>query len=197
MRRLRSCDGGFRRWGQVLQHQATGGGSRPNIAIDGFLPADKVADPRWADKCYYLAPEETATRSFVLFAKAMEATGKIGIAKVALKEQKEHLCVVRPFNGLLMLQTLHWADELRDYTELMVSANVTDKELELGKMLINAMSKEIDPASYQDEYRKSVLELVAAKMEGKPVPAAVAPPPVAPDMVDALLASLAAVGVKT
>jgi DNA end-binding protein Ku len=162
-----------------------------NISIDGFVPADKVSDPRWADKPYYLAPEETAIRPFVMFAKAMEATGKYGVAKVALKEQKEHLCIIRPFGGILMLQTLHWGDELRDYSELMVSANVSEKELELAKSLIVAMSKDIDLASYQDEYRKAVLNLVAAKQEGKALPAPLAAPKIAPDMVDALLASLA------
>ena len=111
-----------------------------------------------------------------------------------MKEQKEHLCVVRPFAGMLMLQTLHWADELRDYSEIMVSANVSEKEMELAKSLITAMTKEVDLASYQDEYRKAVLELIAAKQEGRTIEAPVAPKPASPDMVDALLASLKAVG---
>jgi DNA end-binding protein Ku len=165
-----------------------------NIAIDGFVPMAKVSDPRWFESCYFLAPEETAVRPFVMFAQAMEACGTYGIAKVALKESKEHLCVVRPFEGMLMLQTLHWADELRDYSELRVSANVSVKELELAKTLITAMTKEISLADYTDEYRKALLELVAAKQEGKAPPTAIAPPVVVPDMVDALLASLKAVG---
>jgi DNA end-binding protein Ku len=110
-----------------------------NIAIDAFVPAEKIADPRWFESCYFLSPEDTAVRPFVLFARTMEALNSVGIAKVALKEQKEHLCVVRPFAGMLMLQTLHWADELRDYTEIMVSANVSEKEMELAKSLITAM----------------------------------------------------------
>lgn len=165
-----------------------------NIAIDGFVSMDKVADPRWFESCYFLSPEETAVRPFVMFARALEALGSYGVAKVALKEAKEHLCVVRPFEGMLMLQTLHWADELRDYSELAVSANVSEKELDLAKQLISAMTKDINLASYQDEYRKAVLELVSAKIEGKAPPVAVAAPKVQPDMVDALLASLNAVG---
>ncbi len=165
-----------------------------NIAIDAFVPQAKIADPRWFESCYFLAPEETATRPFVMFAKAMAATGSYGVAKVALKEQKEHLCIVRPYEGMLMLQTLHWADELRDYTELMVSANVSDKELDLAKTLISAMTKDVDLSTYTDQYRKAVLELIAAKQEGKELPVAVAAPKVEPDMMDALLASLKAVG---
>ncbi len=168
-----------------------------NIAIDGFVSTTQVSDPRWFESCYFLSPEETAVRPFVMFAKALEACGSYGVAKVALKEQKEHLCVVRPFEGMLMLQTLHWADELRDYRELAVSANVSEKELALAKQLITAMTKDINLASYQDEYRKAVLELVSAKIDGKAPPVAVAAPKVVPDMVDALLASLNAVGAGT
>ena len=168
-----------------------------SIAIDGFVPMAKVADPRWFESCYFLAPEETAVRPFVMFAKALEACGSYGVAKVALKEQKEHLCVVRPFEGMLMLQTLHWADELRDYSELAVSANISEKELALAKQLITAMTKDINLASYQDEYRKAVLELVQAKIEGKALPIAAVAPKVSTDMVDALLASLSAVGAGT
>jgi DNA end-binding protein Ku len=132
-----------------------------------------------------------------MFAKALEACGSFGVAKVALKEQKEHLCVVRPFEGMLMLQTLHWADELRDYREIAVSANVSERELALAKQLITAMTKDIKLSDYTDEYRKAVLELVAAKIEGKAPPTVVAAPKVVPDMVDALLASLNAVGAGT
>ena len=130
-----------------------------------------------------------------MFAKAMEATGTVGVAKVAFKEAKEHLCIIRPFEGGLMLQTLHWADELRDYSELIVSANVSPKERELAQSLIKAMTKDINLASYQDEYRKAVLTLIAAKQEGKELPPALVAPKASTDMVDALLASLKAAGV--
>jgi DNA end-binding protein Ku len=168
-----------------------------NIAIDAFVPAEKIADPRWLESCYFLSPEDTAVRPFVLFARTMENINSVGVAKVALKEQKEHLCIVRPFAGMLMLQTLHWADELRDYSEIMVSTNVTEKEMELAKSLITAMTKEVDLASYQDEYRKAMLELIAAKQAGRSIAAPVAPKPAASDMVEALLASLKAVGAGT
>jgi DNA end-binding protein Ku len=168
-----------------------------NIAIDGFVPMAKVADPRWFESCYFLSPEETAVRPFVMFAKALASSQVYGIAKVALKEQKEHLCVIRPFEGMLMLQTLHWADELRDWSELSVSANVSDKELDLAKSLIKAMTKDINLASYQDEYRKAVLGLIAAKQEGRILSAPVVAPKSTPDMVDALLASLKAMGAGT
>lgn len=165
-----------------------------NIAIDAFVPAEKIADPRWFESCYFLSPDEAAVRPFVLFARTMEACSTYGVAKVALKEQKEHLCVVRPFAGMLMLQTLHWADELRDFSEIMVSANVSEKEMELAKTLITAMTREVDLATYQDEYRKAVLELVAAKQEGRTIETPVVPKAAIPDVVDALLASLKAVG---
>jgi DNA end-binding protein Ku len=97
---------------------------------------------------------------------------------------------------MLMLQTLHWADELRDFSEIMVSANVSEKEMELAKSLITAMTKEIDLASYQDEYRKAVLELIVAKQEGRSIDLPAAPKAASTDVVDALLASLKAVGAE-
>jgi DNA end-binding protein Ku len=168
-----------------------------NIAIDAFVPSGSITDPRWFDDLYFLSPEESATRPYALFAKTMEACDVYGVAKVCLKEEKEHLCVIRPINGMLAMQILRWADELRDYREIMVSANVTEKEMTLAKTLITAMTKEVNLADYHDEYRLALLELIAAKLDGKVITA----PPVVkqaePDMVEALMASLKAVGAKT
>ena len=165
-----------------------------NIVIDAFIPASKIVDPRWFESCYLLSPDDAAVRPFVLFARTMETCNTYGIAKVALKEQKEHLCVIRPFAGMLMLQTLHWADELRDYSEIMVSANVSEKEMELAKTLITAMTRDVDLSSYKDEYRKAVLELIAAKQDGRAIEVTPVIKPASSDMVDALMASLKAVG---
>ncbi len=167
-----------------------------NIAIQGFIPEKMITDPRWYEECYFISPEETAKRPFVLFAKAMETTGMVGVAKVCLKSQKEHLCIIRHFDGMLLLQTLHWADELRDYSEIRVSANISDKELELAQTLIKAMAKDIDLANFRDEYREAVMELVAAKQEGKPTPAPSTQPKIETDMVEALLQSLKMAGAK-
>ncbi|MDD5229748.1 MAG: Ku protein [Candidatus Marinimicrobia bacterium] len=165
-----------------------------NIAIDAFVSSEEMEDPRIPTNCYYMSPEDTAKKPFVMLVKAMEDTGKWAVAKVALKEQKEHLCLIRPFGGILILQTLHWSDEIRDFTELKVEARLNDKELELAKSLVNAMTKEVDLSSYKDEYRKAVIELVTAKREGKNVLSPVAVPKASNDdaMMDALLASIVA-----
>jgi len=167
-----------------------------NIAIDAFVPAEALVDPRWLEDVYILAPEPTAIRPYSLFSKAMRESNVFGVAKVCLKEQKEHLAIVRPFDDMLALQMLRWGDELRDYTELKVFANVSDKELDMAKMLIKAMVKPVDLKSYQDEYKVALLKLIQAKLDGKVIEQPVAVKQAEPDMMDALMASLAAVGVK-
>lgn len=165
--------------------------SLKSIRIDGFIKS--IDDPRWFDSTYVLAPEEVGVRAFVLFAKAMKELGVIGVAKIAIRE-KESLCAVRPDEtGLLFLQTLHWGDELRDYSDLHVGADVSEKEMEMAKTLINAMVKPIQLDAYQDEYRKALVDLISAKLEGRTIEA---PPPekkAEGDLVEQLMASLKAV----
>lgn len=159
------------------------------IRIDTFVKS--IDDPRYFDTSYIVAPEEVGTKAFVLFAKAMEELGLIGIAKIAVRE-KEKLCAIRPKEGVLMLQTMFWTDELRDYGELVSFADVSEKELGMAKTLLNAMTKEVDLASYKDEYRKALTDLIAAKMMGKTIEALPEPKKPEGDLMDQLMASLKA-----
>jgi DNA end-binding protein Ku len=143
--------------------------SLANIQIDTFTDLARIEDPRWFKEPYFLGPDgEVASKAFVLFTKAMEERGVVGVSKITLRD-KEHLCVVRPFNGVLLLQTLHWGDELRDFSEITPFASVSEKEMELATDLIGKMTKDVDLASYQDEYRQAFLDLIQAKLEGKTI----------------------------
>ena len=164
--------------------------STKNISVEGFMKSEVLSDPRWFKDSYFLSPDEPGAKAFVLFVKAMEASGVVGVAKYSIRE-KEQLCVVRPFNGILMVQSLHWADELRDYGELAVFASVSDKEMEMAKSLISAMTKDIDLGTYHDEYRQALVELIEAKLDGKTVEAP-KPKRQEVDLADALMASLKA-----
>jgi len=161
-----------------------------SIKVDGFIKG--IEDPRWFNTAYVLAPEEVGAKAFVLFTKAMEESGVIGIAKISVRE-RESLCAVRPFGGVLILQTMHWGDELRDYGELIPFADVSEKEMEMAKALITGMTSEIDLDSYQDDYRKALVELISAKLEGRTIEAPVAPVKQEGDLLEQLLASLKAV----
>lgn len=161
-----------------------------SLQVVGFAKSsDLLSDLRWIKDPYFLSPEEVGVKPFVLFVKAMEELGVIGISKITLKT-KEQLVAVRPFEGLLLLQTLHWGDELRNYDELRVSASVSDKEMELAKALVKGMTQEIDLFSFKDEYRKAFGELVAAKMMGQEIELPELEKKQDVDLVDALMASL-------
>ena len=164
------------------------------IQVDGFVKT--IEDPRWFDTPYVLAPDEVGVKAFVLFTKAMAELGVIGVAKTCFREGREHLCAIRPTgDGCLLLQTMHWGDELRDYGDIIPFADVSEKEMEMAKALIAALSGEVDLYSYKDEYRQALVELISAKIEGKTIEVAVAEPKRQEgDLVEQLMASLQAVG---
>jgi len=161
--------------------------SLKSIQVDAFVK--NIEDLRYFKDCYLLSPEEVGAKAFVLFVKAMEQVGVMGVAKIAIRD-REQLCAVRPFNGILLLQTLHWDDELRDYGELVPFASVSDQEMEMAGKLIGGMTKEVDLASYKDEYRQALVELIQAKLAGKTIEAPIAPPKQEADLANQLLASL-------
>jgi len=163
--------------------------SNRNINVEGFAKPEALEDPRWVKDSYFLSPDEPGAKAFVLFAKAMEAAGVVGISKMSIRD-KEQLCAISSFNGVLLLQTLHWADELRDYSEIQVFASVTDQEMEMATKLITAMTKDIKLSSYKDDYRQALVEMLQAKLEGKSFEAPT-PKKQEADLADALLASLA------
>lgn len=167
-----------------------------SIDVVGFTSADLIADPRWTagKDAYYLSPDEAGGKAFVLFLKAMEASGVVAISKLAVRS-KEQLIAVRPFNGILLVQALHWADEIKDYSELMISLPISDKEMQMAGMLIKAMTKEIKLADFKDEYRASLKSLIEAKLAGQVIEAP-QPKPATDDLADALMKSLEAMGAQ-
>jgi len=171
--------------------------SLKSIQVDAFVKG--VDDPRYFKASYLISPEEVGAKAFVLFVKAMEQAGVMGIAKISIRD-KEQLCSLQPFNGVLLLQTLHWSDELREYQELVPYATVSDKEMEMAGKLIGGMTRDVDLADYHDEYRQALIELIQAKLEGKTIEAPIAPKRQDKDLADQLLASLNAMepaGIKS
>jgi DNA end-binding protein Ku len=163
-----------------------------SIAVKTF--AKGVLDPRMVTDHYYLSPDEMGAKAFVLFMKAMETSGVYAVARITMRE-REHLCAIRPMDGILLMQTLHWTDEVRDYGELMATAIVSEKEMQMAQALISAMTGEAKLEDEQDQFTEAMKELIAAKLSGKVLEAPAAPVRAEPDLVDALMASLKATGV--
>src|SRR5262249_2286238 len=157
-------------------------------------------DPMYFDSPYYLAPAEGADKAYSLLASAMEASGKVAIARFVFRN-KEHLAAIRPTNGVLTLTTMRFADEVVPASELDEAfpekkTKVAKKEREMAEALIESLSTEFDPASYRDEYREQLLSLIERKAEGKEIVTPEAEEPEAtkaPDLMAALEQSIAAV----
>lgn len=166
-----------------------------NIEVVQFCPAEQV-DPIMFNRSYYAEPETAGARAYCLLRDAMEQSGKVAIAKVALR-QRESLAVLRVREGVLVLETLLWPDEVRetDFSFLDDDVDVRPQELRMASSLIESMTVDFDPDEYHDDYREALQEVVNAKIEGReilqpePVGEAASQPS---SLADALRASLAA-----
>jgi DNA end-binding protein Ku len=167
------------------------------IDVLHFAPAGQV-DEILVNKSYYLEPEAAGTRAYVLFRDALERSGRLAITKVAIR-QREALAVVRVRDGVLVLETLLWPDEVRvpEFGFLEEDIQVRDQELKMAASLIDTMTEDFDPSAYHDAYREALEALVQAKIEGnevvRPAGPAVQPRAGAPaDLTETLRASVAA-----
>jgi len=168
------------------------------IDIEEFVDLDEI-DPIFYDAAYYVAPDKTTTKPYALLARAMEETGKVGVARFVMRT-KQYLCAVRPKDGKLLLSTMVYADEVNDTGEIrefeaVEAVDLTDKELTMAKQLIESLTGDFEPAKFEDSYREKVLDLIERKAEGETGLVEVPEPEVADKVVDlmaALEASVAA-----
>jgi DNA end-binding protein Ku len=165
----------------------------PAIEITEFVPLSKV-DPIYFDSAYYLGPDKGGDRAYTLLAAAMRETQRCALAKWNARG-KGYLVLVRPVPKGLVMQTLHYADEVRAIDEVPLGdAQLKDAELKLAVQLVDQISSdEFRPEQYEDEVRKRYHEAIQRKVEGQEVTAA---PPEQPraqiiDLMEALKASLA------
>ena len=163
------------------------------IDIEEFVPLDEV-DPIYFESTYYLAPAGAgAAKAYGLLLKGMEATSKIAIGRFVMRT-KEYLCAIRPYDGVLALNTMLFPDEVvskKDVPELPDrKVSVGDKELKIATSLIESLSTSFKPSAYKDTYREQVLKMIDQKAKGKEIVAPEEPEEQA-EIVD-LLAALEA-----
>jgi DNA end-binding protein Ku len=169
------------------------------IDVLDFVDLDEI-DPIYFDSPYYLGPADGAEKAYSLLAKAMEASGKVAVARFVFRN-KEHLAAIRTSGGVLTLTTMRFADEVVPASELEEvlpdkAPKVAKKEQEMAEQLIESLSADFDPAAYRDEYREQLLGLIERKAEGKEIVASEGEAPQAtkaPDLMAALEESIAAV----
>jgi DNA end-binding protein Ku len=168
--------------------------STRSIEVLHFMPAEQL-DPILLNRSYFVEPESAGARAYVLLRNSLERSGKVALALVALR-QRESLATLRTRDGLLVLETLLWPDEVRipAFPFLEDDVEVRSQELKMAESLIESMTVDFDPDSYHDGYREALQELVNAKVEGRQVvqPEAPAEEAEPTSLADALKASLAA-----
>jgi DNA end-binding protein Ku len=170
--------------------------SNQTVDIKAFVKLEAI-DPMFFDEPYFLAPEKGGDKAYALLRAALTKSGKVGIAKVVIKT-REHLAAVKPLGKALVLELMHFAEELADPKGLSLPPDVSlgKKELEMAESLIEAMTDEWDPKKYQDEYTEALKQLIEEKIEsgGKPVSrhkTKARPPSNVVDIVEILQKSLA------
>jgi DNA end-binding protein Ku len=138
-----------------------------SIDICDFVDIEDI-DPIYFRSAYFLLPQEGAEKPYALLVKALKETGKVGIAKVVIRN-KQHLAALRPYDGLLVLETMYYDDEVRkpDAPKL---PQVRKAEVDMAKTLVENLSTSFEPDRYHDRYRQELLDLIKAKDKGKELP---------------------------
>jgi DNA end-binding protein Ku len=135
------------------------------VDIIDFVELDEV-NPMFFNKPYYMEPEKGGDKAYVLLREALKETGKIGIAKVVIKT-RQHLAAVKPQDQGLVLELMHFANELVDISNIKLPSvrDVGKKEIDMAKALIESMTDKWDPERYHDDYRERLEELIEEKVE--------------------------------
>jgi DNA end-binding protein Ku len=166
--------------------------SKHTIELAAFVKSSDV-DPIYYEKSYYLEPEETGLKPYALLMKVLEQKGVVGVASIALRN-KESLCALRPLESTLVLETLHYPDEIRERELTLPNVLVNDRELQVAGTLVDALEEPFEPSRYRDHYREALLELIESKTQGREVVVSAAETAAAPvgDLMAALRASIEA-----
>src|SRR5688572_20116305 len=136
------------------------------VDIVAFVDAKEIP-PLYYETPYYLAPGKRGEKAYALLREALEKAGKVGIATVVIRT-RQYLAAVLPQDGLLVMNTLRYADEIRDARELDLDSakpKVTAKEIDLALRLIKDMEEKWKPAQYKDTYREDLLKRIEEKVK--------------------------------
>ena len=177
---------------KALEEKATS-----TIDVVEFVPLAEV-DREYLEKAYYLGPDKGGDRAYRLLAAALKETGRAALGQYAARGQ-QHLVLLRPLNGVLVMEQLHYADEVRPPSEVTIPpGEVKDAELKLAKQLIDQTSNEtFEPNKYKDTVRERMLETIQRKIEGQDITADATPAATNGkilDLMEALKASLEGAG---
>ncbi|WP_053218029.1 non-homologous end joining protein Ku [Virgibacillus senegalensis] len=161
------------------------------VEIVDFVKLEEI-DPIYFEKSYYLSPNEGGGKAYTLLRQALADSEKIGVAKMVIRS-KEQLAAIRVYENTLVVETIHYPDEVRDVKEVPnvpEAAEADPKELDTAKMLIDQLTTKFDPEKYKDNYRTALLDLIEEKKNADETATAKDKP--APDNVHNLMEALEA-----
>jgi DNA end-binding protein Ku len=162
------------------------------IDITDFVPYEQI-DPIYFARTYYLGPQEGGEKVYSLLTRAMEESGLAAVAKFVMRD-RQNLGCLRVRDGVITLEQLYFADEIRELDEIKpAAAKVSKEELAMASQLIDNFAGDFRPDKYKDTYRDALCEIIKAKRKGRQVHHAVETEEAAPpDLLEALRASIAA-----
>ncbi|WP_088104914.1 Ku protein [Halalkalibacter urbisdiaboli] len=166
------------------------------VEIIDFVKLEEI-DPIYFEKSYFMAPDNGGGKAYSLLRSALLESGKIGVAKIMIRS-KEQLAVVRVYQNTLLMETIHFPDEVRNVQEVPnvpSEHTVVKKELDTALLLVDQLTTTFDPEKYHDEYRTALMDLIEEKKNGEQTVTATDKQPEAAtsnvtDLMSALQASL-------
>jgi len=138
------------------------------VEIIDFVKIEEI-DPIYYDRTYYMSPNEGGSKAYSLLRKALQDSQKVGLAKIIIRS-KEQLAVIRVYENTLVMETIHFPDEVRkasDVPNVPAEDKVTDRELDTAILLIDQLTTTFEPEKYTDDYRTALLELIESKRSGQ------------------------------
>lgn len=168
------------------------------IDILDFVNIEEI-DPIFYDRSYFLAPEATGNKAYVLLREAMEESGKIAIARVVIRSKQNLACIRVYKKGYLVMETMFYPDEIRNVENIppIQEPKLHKNEIKMANQLINSLTDKFNPGKYTDEYRETLLKIIHAKIEDEKIEIPKAKDEKVVDLMEALKASIKAAKKET
>ncbi len=163
------------------------------VDVVQFVDESEI-DPMMYKSSYYLAPEKSGIKAYRILAEALDEKGRVGVAKVSIRD-KQQLATLRTKDGIIVMETMFWPDEIRaaEFEELDAQVEVRPEEVEMAAMIIDNLTRPFEASDYVDRSREVVEELAAKKVAGEEIVAPTSPEPTkVVDLLEALKASVEA-----
>ncbi len=163
------------------------------VDVVQFVDESEI-DPMMYKSSYFLAPEKTGVKAYRILEEALETQGRVGIAKVSIRE-KQQLATLRARDGMIVMETMFWPDEVREaaFEEMEGEVEIRPEEVEMAATIIDNLTRPFEADEYKDTTREAIEELAAKKVAGEEIVAPASPEPTkVVDLLEALKASVEA-----